>query len=64
MQLYGLRMKTGAKIQDHLRKLDELSDQLAAIGEEVSEGGSQGSGTATKRTRELCNTRYGTETTN
>ena len=37
MQLYGLRIKTGAKIQDHLCKLDVLSDQLAAIGEEVSE---------------------------
>ena len=37
MQLYGLRMERGTKIQDHLRKLDELSDQLATIGEEVKE---------------------------
>ena len=37
MQLYGLRMKRGTRIQDHLCQLDELADQLAAIGEEVSE---------------------------
>ena len=37
MQFYGLRMKKGARILDHLRKLDELADQLAAIGEEVKE---------------------------
>ena len=37
MQLYGLRMKKGTQIQDHLRKLNELADQLAAIGEEISE---------------------------
>ena len=37
MQLYGLRMKRGTRIHEHLRQLDELSDHLAAIGEEVSE---------------------------
>lgn len=37
MQLYGLRMKKSTPMQDHLRELDELSDKLAAIGEEVSE---------------------------
>ena len=37
MQLYGLRMKRGTRIQEHLRQLDELSDHLAAIGEAVSE---------------------------
>ena len=37
MQFYGLRMKKGARIADHLRKLDELADQLSAIGEEVKE---------------------------
>ena len=37
IQLYGLRMKRGAKIHDHLCQLDKLSDQLATIGEEVSE---------------------------
>ena len=37
MQLYGLRMKRCTQIQDHLCQLDELADQLAAIGEEVSE---------------------------
>ena len=36
MQLYGLHMKRGTQIQDHLCWLDELADQLAAIGE-VSE---------------------------
>ena len=36
MQLYGLRMKKGTRIHEHLRQLDELSDHLAAIGEEVS----------------------------
>ena len=37
MQLYGLWMKRGTRIEDHLCQLAELSDQLAAIGEEVSE---------------------------
>ena len=37
MQLYGLGMKRGTKIQDHLRELDELSNKLAAIGENVAE---------------------------
>ena len=37
MQFYGLRMKKGARIADHLRKLDELADQLVAIGEAVKE---------------------------
>ena len=37
MQLYGLRMKRGVKMHNHLHQLDELFDQLAAIGEEVSE---------------------------
>ena len=37
MQLYGLRIKRGTRIQDHLRQLDESADQLAAIGEQVSE---------------------------
>ena len=37
MQLYGLRMKKGTRIHEHLHQLDELSDHLAAIGEEVSE---------------------------
>ena len=30
-------MKKGTQIHEHLCQLDELSDQLAAIGEEVSE---------------------------
>ena len=38
MQLYGLHMKRGTHIQDHLYRLDELANQPAAIGEEVSEG--------------------------
>lgn len=37
MQFYGLRMKKGTRISDHLRKLDEMADQLSAIGEEVKE---------------------------
>ena len=37
MQLYVLRMKKGSTIHDHLRQIDELSDQLAAIEETVSE---------------------------
>ena len=37
MQLYGMRMRKGTKIQDHLRQLDEISDQLAALEAEVSE---------------------------
>ena len=28
MQLYGLHMKKGTRISEHLRKIDELSDQL------------------------------------
>ena len=34
MEFYGLRMKRGVQIQDHLH---QLVDQLAAIGEEVKE---------------------------
>ena len=37
MQLYGLRMKKGGSIRDHLRQLDELVDQLTALEENVSE---------------------------
>ena len=37
MQLYGLRMKKGTCIPEHLHRLDELFDQLEAIGEHVSE---------------------------
>ena len=37
MQLYGLHMKRGTRVQEHLRRLDELSDHLAAIGEVVSD---------------------------
>ena len=37
MQLYGLHMKKGTKLRDHIRHLDELSDQLAALGETVKE---------------------------
>ena len=37
MQLYGLRMKRGVKMHNHLCQLDKLSDQLPAIREEVSE---------------------------
>ena len=37
MQLCGLRMKRGSRIQEHRRQLYELSDHLAAIGEAVSE---------------------------
>ena len=37
MQLYGLCMKKGNRISEHLRKIDELSDQLEAIRERVSE---------------------------
>ena len=33
---YGLRMKKGSTIHDHLRQIDELSDQLAALKETVS----------------------------
>ena len=36
MQLYGLHMKRGTHIQDHLCRLDELANQPAAIGEEVN----------------------------
>ena len=36
MQLYGLRMKRGTRIQEHLCQLNELSDHLAAIGKVVS----------------------------
>ena len=35
MQLYGLHMKRGTHIQDHLRWLDELDNQPAAIGEAI-----------------------------
>jgi len=35
MQLYGLHMKRGAQVQEHLRRLEELSDHFAAIGEVV-----------------------------
>uniref|UniRef100_A0A1X7UPX5 DUF4219 domain-containing protein n=1 Tax=Amphimedon queenslandica TaxID=400682 RepID=A0A1X7UPX5_AMPQE len=37
MQMYGLHMKRGASIQDHLRQLDELADHLAALNIAVSE---------------------------
>uniref|UniRef100_A0A1X7SVG7 CCHC-type domain-containing protein n=1 Tax=Amphimedon queenslandica TaxID=400682 RepID=A0A1X7SVG7_AMPQE len=37
MQMYGLRMKRGVSIQDHLRQLDELADHLAALDKAVSE---------------------------
>ena len=37
MQLYGLHMKKGTHISEHLHKIDELSDQLKAIRECVSE---------------------------
>jgi len=37
MQLYGLHIKRGARVQEHLRCLEELSDHLAAIGEVVSD---------------------------
>ena len=37
MQLYGLRMKKGGSIRDHLRQLGELVDQLTALEENVSE---------------------------
>ena len=37
MQMYGLRMKRGASIQDHLRQLDELADHLTALDKAVSE---------------------------
>lgn len=33
MQFYGLRMKRGMRVSDHLRRLDELADRLSAIGE-------------------------------
>ena len=36
MQLYGLRMKRGTRIHEHLHQLNELSDRLAAIGKAVS----------------------------
>ena len=36
-QLYGLHMKKGKKNWDHIRHLDELSDQLAALVETVKE---------------------------
>ena len=53
MQLYGLRMKKGTKIHDHLRQLDELADQLTAIAD-VSEV----CGVAAKRARKLSNSCY------
>ena len=37
MQLYGMRMRKGTRIQDHLRQLDEISDQLSALEADVSE---------------------------
>ena len=37
MQLYGLHMKKGTRISEHLRKIDKLSGQLEAIGERVGE---------------------------
>ena len=37
MQLYGLQMKKGGLIRDHLRQLDELVDQLTALEENISE---------------------------
>ena len=37
MQLYGLHMKKGTCISEHLCKIDELSDQLEAITDRVSE---------------------------
>ena len=37
MQLYGLHMKKGTGISEHLHKIDKLSEQLEAIGERVSE---------------------------
>ena len=36
MQLYGLCMKRGTRIQEHLCQLDKLSDNVAAIGKAVS----------------------------
>ena len=37
MQLYGVCMKKGTRISEHLSEIDELSDQLEAIRERVSE---------------------------
>ena len=37
MQLYGLHIKRGTRVQEHLRHLEELSDHLAAVGEVVSD---------------------------
>ena len=37
MQLYGLRMKKGGSIRDHLRQVDELVDKLTALEENISE---------------------------
>ena len=37
MQLYGLHMKNGTRIQERLHCLDKLSDYLSAIGEVVSD---------------------------
>ena len=36
IELYGLCMKKSTRIQEHLCQLDELSDNLVAIGEAVS----------------------------
>ena len=36
IELYGLCMKRSTRIQEHLCQLDELSDNLVAIGEAVS----------------------------
>ena len=37
MQLYGLHMKKGTRISEHLCKIDKQSDQLETIRERVSE---------------------------
>ena len=37
MQLYGVHIKKGIRISEHLCKIDKLSDQLEAIREGVSE---------------------------
>ena len=36
MQLYGLRIKRGTRIQEHLHQLNELSGHQATIGEALS----------------------------
>ena len=37
MHLYGLHMKRGTWVQEHLHRLEEFCDYLAAIGEVVSD---------------------------